>query len=301
MDMNTEQIAGLINDVLTWFNLNKNLKQKQIIEHNTTIINLITNLKKTMPNTQQLHLFADMKTMVFDVMLINKQIRDKQSNALQSISLQLPRIHQIKLENIQQNKLTSCNFNILHYFSISETKHSYLLAMLLSPTKHGQNSLFLIEFLKELKIDSPEKGNWTITAEEGRIDVLIKRIEPLSIIIIENKSNWAIDQPNQLYRYWYQEIFLKTKETARDYYERNKNQFKIIYCSPNEYKNPNPQSLQKPSSWKDLPETVPMEIELQPFNIFISSWLKRCIEIIPESNHRMREFLQQYNEICQAL
>jgi len=41
-----------------------------------------------------------------------------------------------------------------------------------------------------------DKGNekWTITAAEGRVDVLLRRRNPLGTVIIENKSNGEEDQ-----------------------------------------------------------------------------------------------------------
>ena len=108
------------------------------------------------------------------------------------------------------------NFNVFHLFKekfgfyIQETMHSRLLKFLLDAKEtHGQGGLFLLKFLEILGIQSPETGTWQVTAEVGRIDVLIERKEPQSIIVIENKSNWAPDQSNQLYRYWHQAIFQK--------------------------------------------------------------------------------------------
>lgn len=57
-----------------------------------------------------------------------------------------------------------------------------------------------------------DNENWTVTAEKGRVDILLKRTHPHSVIIIENKSNYANDQENQLYRYWHQEIYKTIQE-----------------------------------------------------------------------------------------
>jgi len=70
-------------------------------------------------------------------------------------------------------------------------------------------------------IKEPYKGTWKVTAEEGKIDLLLKRYSPFSIVVIENKSNWACDQQNQLYRYWYNEIYKITKEVDEIFYENN--------------------------------------------------------------------------------
>ena len=59
---------------------------------------------------------------------------------------------------------------------------------------HGQGKLFLSAFLEYIGFKK-DKGNeeWIVTAEKGRVDVLLRRLNPLGAIIIENKSNWAGD------------------------------------------------------------------------------------------------------------
>lgn len=209
-------------------------------------------------------------------------------------------------DSIKVNEITSCNFNALRFFSINEQLHSKLLEKLLNPkAEHGQGNRFLVEFLKLLEIEKPNEGTWSVTAEMGRIDVLLKRLSPLSIIIIENKSNWAGDQQNQLYRYWFQEIFSKTNEKDAAFYDNNSNRYKIIYIPPNDYKQPEMNSLTRPNheSWvnANLPEVLPLKVEIKAFNDFIIQWLDNCISVLPEKNHRMREYLKQYIEICNNL
>jgi hypothetical protein len=47
------------------------------------------------------------------------------------------------------NEKNGHSFNALKFFNISETVHSFLIAMLLNPNgEHGQNKLFLVPFLK---------------------------------------------------------------------------------------------------------------------------------------------------------
>jgi hypothetical protein len=186
--------------------------------------------------------------------------------------------------------------------------HSQLIFSLLNPnSEHGQDKLFLKEFLLLLDIDEPDKGEWKITAETGRIDILLKRVSPEeNVIIVENKSNGAVDQPNQLYRYWYQEIYLKTKEVDSSFYEKNKNKYKIIYLPPNFFKYPGINSISKPqdedwSKLKELPDKMPIDYEIRTFNVFVIQWLHKCLERIPKSNHRMIEYLNQYIEICHNL
>jgi len=163
----------------------------------------------------------------------------------------------------------------------------------------------LIEFLKLLDVEKPNEGIWLVTAESGRIDVLLKRLHPECIIIIENKSNWAVDQPNQLYRYWYQEIYSKTKQSSNSYYKENKHKYKIIYLPAKDFKIPDSHSYARPNDnlWinKNLPETIPLEFEIKTFNDFIVLWLDKCIDVIPSTNYRMIEYIKQYREICEIL
>ncbi|MBC3540249.1 PD-(D/E)XK nuclease family protein [Rufibacter sediminis] len=205
------------------------------------------------------------------------------------------------------------NFNIFNLlkdkfgFSIQETMHSKLLQFLLDTNEtHGQGGKFLLEFLKMLNVESPEKGVWDVTAEIGRIDILITRKLPHSIIIIENKSNWAIDQKNQLYKYWYNAIFLKTKEYSTSFYERNVNNYKILYLVPNTHKELEYQSISKPkelpySSYHDLPDIVPIQITIVSFDEHIQRWLTNCLSVLPADNHRIREYIIQYQHLCNNL
>ena len=202
-------------------------------------------------------------------------------------------------KDIEQNEKDSHNFNILRLFPIGETMHSKLLKLLLDPKgEHGQGNLFLLLFLESIGIKEPSQGIWKVTTEESNIDLLIKRDDPPSIIIIENKSNWARDQPNQLYRYWYSTIYKVTNNFDPYYYKLNINNFIIIYLCPygKMYER---QSIAKPEGFmKKLPEIIPMDIKILTFKENIDYWIKKCIENIPPLNHRMREYLKQYQEIC---
>lgn len=70
-------------------------------------------------------------------------------------------------------------------------------------------------FLEYIGFEKDE-GNeeWIITAEEGRVDVLLRRQNPLGAVIIENKSNWAGDQPNQLKDFLTDNGFHESRENA---------------------------------------------------------------------------------------
>lgn len=221
--------------------------------------------------------------------------------------------YSLYMEDQAQHFRDGHNFNIFNLlrnefdFKIQETMHSKLIKFLLdSNESHGQKDIFLLEFLRLLNIESPEIGKWKVSAEQGKIDVLIERDTPHSVIIIENKSNWANDQPNQLYRYWYRAIYLKTKEVSPEFYKKNKHKYQIIYLAPNSYKCCNEQSLTKPqedvySLYRGLPNKIPMSIKNLTFDEEIQFWLEECKNMLPKTNHRIREYISQYQLLCKTL
>jgi len=208
----------------------------------------------------------------------------------------------IEQENVilEENKKNGKLFNPLIFFNIGETMHSFLLAFLLNPySDHGQDKLFLKEFLKILKISVNDNDHWIVTAETGRIDILLKRVEPKTIVVIENKSNFAVDQQNQLYRYWFQEIYFpnRYRSDVLKYASSNKI-FQIIYLSPADWKIPSKNTFQRPVGMdKSLPDILPIEPKVILFDDNIVNWLKSCLSQIHESNNRLREFLKQYIEL----
>lgn len=201
---------------------------------------------------------------------------------------------QVKELYRQRSKQTSFNFNFFTFFTTGEVIHSLILAKLLNPhAEHGQDSLFLNIFLKKIGIPD-SNGNWTITTEKGRVDILLKRYFPPTVIVIENKSNWAPDQGNQLYRYWYSEIYYPLKYSNSAH--KDSENYKLIYLAPNTFKKVNPQSLTKPDNWhdEDAPENVNIELKYLYFEDDIVEWITEAISLINSENHRLREFLQQY-------
>jgi hypothetical protein len=152
----------------------------------------------------------------------------------------LQKFEAVRSDECQDNKLYGTGFNPLNQFDIAETIHSCLIGNLLDPLHpHGQGDLFLVHFLKLLGIRIPEQGPWGVTIEAGRIDLLLKRQMPHSVIVIEKKSNYAADQESQLYRYWYQQIYLPNQGRRDldfrkvDTYERAEinDRYKILYLA----------------------------------------------------------------------
>ncbi|RXK61600.1 hypothetical protein ESA94_00875 [Lacibacter luteus] len=201
----------------------------------------------------------------------------------------------------QKNKETSCDFNVLKLFSINEPMHSFLLANILNPnSEHGQGNLFLLSFLQKLGIEFPEQGQWTITAEKGRIDVLIKRQHPHSVIVIENKSNYAGDQPNQLYRYWYREIYYPNRHRENDYSKHHPEKYQVVFLTPADWKQPSENTTLRPNNWDtSLPTIMPLETKIWKFSNEINSWLSETYNDIPKENHRLKEYIKQYIEFWQ--
>src|SRR5690606_34578014 len=99
---------------------------------------------------------------------------------------------------------------------------------------HGEGPLFLHSFLEHIGIEEPKCGEWRVTIEAGRVDILLVRKNPLSVVIVENKARGAVDQPSQLYRYWFNEIFKRAPKL--DYADVAINRrFKIIYAPAGEF------------------------------------------------------------------
>lgn len=228
------------------------------------------------------------------------------------IGLQL---YKAQKQMIIQHKQDGHLFNTFSLWNrlmgISEPIHSRILHFLLSDDDlHGQGDLFLQELLKMLEIEAPKDGEWTSSAELDRVDVRLVRQNPHSVVVIENKSNWAGDQPNQLYRYWYVNIHCCKEDYSHSYYQDN-NRFKIVYLVPKEIKHYSEQSISKPlRSWfydlsdeeyEALPDRLPIVPVVWSFDVQIAQWLQRCEESLDARNTPLRNFIKQYREYCKQL
>lgn len=233
-------------------------------------------------------------------------------NIIQEINLQdIVSWHKVFLIDESQNTKDGHNFNVFDLleeefnFRIYETMHSKLLKFFLDTrASHGQGKIFLIEFLQLLGITQPGEGIWHVTAEQGKVDILLQRSEPESVIIIENKSNWANDQPNQLYRYWYNAIYSKTKNSNKEFYSQNSDRYKIVYLAPTDGKKLELHSITKPKNnmiYFGLPDLIPMDICTHTFNHFVQNWLINCKDKLPPTNYRIREYITQYQMLCNKL
>jgi len=203
------------------------------------------------------------------------------------------KFQKIKEKENVLSKEQSIRFNVLDFFRIDETLHSRLLGFFLDKNaSHGQGDLFLKKFIEKLGYTDYGNGKWNVTIEKQRIDILIERNYPHSVVIIENKSNDAGDQENQIYRYWHRAIYLKNKNESTD-----KGKYKIIYLVSNDGKLPSENTITKPDDFsKDLPEKVPIEIDIWNFNNQIKDWLSNCLPLLSKENYRLKEYIIQYIE-----
>jgi hypothetical protein len=126
----------------------------------------------------------------------------------------LQRIHHIALKYQQLDTISGSNFNVFKVLNITSDEvrlHSSFLAELLNPKgSHGQGSIFLELFVKEIGVKEFECTTAVVEVEKyigpktettgGRIDIYIQNKDNNNITI-ENKI-YAKDQDNQLLRYY---------------------------------------------------------------------------------------------------
>jgi hypothetical protein len=186
--------------------------------------------------------------------------------------------------------------NVFEQLEPIEPKHSLVLSTILDPKgSHGYGNIFLKQFFKAFPLEPMKMLDneiWEVTAEKERFDIRIRNINNTKIIIIENKSNWAKDQENQLYRYWYNGIYLMQQQY------RNINvpiYSRILYLSPSDYKQPTMQSISRPADWdRNLPDKVPSEIiKTVYYNEHVVNWLNLCVNAIGKGND-FSFYLSQY-------
>lgn len=208
------------------------------------------------------------------------------------------------------NHDTGVLFNPLRQIRITETIHSRLLGDLLDPQgSHSQGALFLNIFLKLLdplfSLADNAEHHWRVTVETGRVDILIWRDQPEeSVILIENKSNNAGDQQNQIYRYWHQEMYLREPKSWSSHesniHERRMARYHLVYLPTNHEKAPASHSTERPKHWTDeanpFPK-VPLECQIVSLPELTRRWVEEAIPVIPETNTRLRNFLIQYHEL----
>lgn len=207
-----------------------------------------------------------------------------------------------KLKEYREQGLDFNIFKILASSStIRETSHSKLLASLFD-YKVGNSYPLLGKFIELLdndndkpKIGYQDTDIWEISTEvhtwAGNVDIILKRETPeKAVVIIENKVNNAKDQANQLYRYWKEIISNGKYENAR-----------IMYLPKDDYQACG-HTLEKGEDYEeDLPLKLPIEIDNWSFNEknnqpSIYQWLENCKKHFSDESHRVRQFIEQYQE-----
>ncbi|MNK30215.1 hypothetical protein D3C87_486310 [compost metagenome] len=218
----------------------------------------------------------------------------------------------------EKKKIEGEEFNVFHLindiYGIGETKHSRFLAFLLNPRgEHGQGKLFLNLFLNELKIDFDHKNSeWIVTAEKDNADILIQSNFPTKIsVVIENKSNDAVDQRNQLYRYWYRHIY-KFYDDGSSHFDDIKH-CRIVYLTEGNWKTYIDDSITKPKKSNDEEideyfikyQECPVEeldknfITCWTYLEHIDKWLNECISDEKNIPSRIRCFIEDYIKFWQ--
>ena len=205
-----------------------------------------------------------------------------------------------KIQKQYQTKGNSFNFFQFiedKFWKITETKHSRILAFFLNPEEtHGQGGTFLKLFLDKLEIDTTNfnQKEWRVYVERNNIDILLQ-CKTISIVI-ENKSNGAENQNNQLYRYWDSAIYQfhhKDLQKAND-----KNFSRILYLpdgwwydrKPTEQTKERPKYLPADEYPEKLNENI---ITTWTYTKEIKEWLTECANSISESNI-IKHFINSY-------
>lgn len=224
------------------------------------------------------------------------------SKAIDDFVSKMEQIKKERSEKVKLGKYVNV-FTLWNDFSgITEPIHSRILHFFLSDNPmHGQRYLFLKLFLKRIGVEFQDADEWVVTAETGRVDVMLKRFFPRSVVIIENKSNWAGDQPNQLYRYWYQNIHQSEEDCNPEYYI-NHPEFKIVYLVPSKDKILSDNSMERPIDYPvNLPDVLPITPYIFSFNEEVSDWFVECINALPEENTPLINLITQYIDYCKKL
>ena len=184
----------------------------------------------------------------------------------------------------EHNLKTSEWFNPLFYFNIRETLNSRILADLFDPNfKHGQGDLFLKEFLNHIGMKYSIDDHWHISCESENVDIVLSADSPKRVVVIENKINGAIDQPNQLYRYYKLKI-ASHFEPAK----QNPERYKIVYLTKYAEKTCSDNSIYSGDGKERVPEEI---ITNLTFRGDIKQILTNCLTELNPNNYRMRAFI----------
>ena len=190
------------------------------------------------------------------------------------------------------------NIFLIDGVGINEDTHSAILADLLDPNgSHRQGAVFLKHFLNlELlgladSFDYGELEGFHVERKarrkDGEIDVLLEKKDD-ACIIIENKIHDAVDQDNQLNKYY--------KYARKSFTD---DQIKLIYLT-RDGREPNKNSLRGKDGKEDLDigRVIRMSYESD-----IVEWLEDCLKKVKAATETIpiREVLSQYQEHVKEL
>ncbi len=196
-----------------------------------------------------------------------------------------------------------------HYW---ENMHSDILAEFLDPRgSHGQENMFLQEFIQVLKkfdksgkIHPEDFEDAEVQREKHRIDITIHSLSSDKTIVIENKINYAVDQPEQLGGY-----FKTLKEQERD-------TVAMVYLTPDGTKKPEEHSYGKSKKlieevFINLPAHNHQNESGNDSGRSVVAWLKTCQNKIKErkdlnepedsnDHQNLSVFLKQYIKLIEV-
>jgi len=189
-------------------------------------------------------------------------------------------------------------FNVLKIGGNEVRLHSAFLAELLNPEgSHGLGNIFLVEFLKKLKVDNFQTNGAKIWCEKyighisedytegGRLDIIIEAGDKTSCILIENKI-YAGDQWNQLVRY---------KSYLENTLKLDASHYKLLYLTLYGSE-PSKESLGSDENTKNKKPFW----ESISYRDFIREWLDECIKLATR-HPLIREVLNQYLQLIKEL
>ena len=180
-----------------------------------------------------------------------------------------------RYEDILEKQGDRLKFNIFDIITDKwkrENFHSEILKFLLENYEEFFNNFLELIGIK----DKEEYSNAEITNEEAKIDILIKSEN--KAIIVENKINWAPDQPEQLAKY-----YRKVK------YEYKKEVEKIVYIAHLKDKNPDEQTFGKDEKIKKEIKDKDRFVKITGFDGSEND-LVYCLE---KSRNELREKLKE--------
>lgn len=179
----------------------------------------------------------------------------------------------------------SSDFNVFDYIYPDENALSDIIAEFLDPVgSHGQGSIFLEHFLREIDINKKIVQSPSIKREDttGYIRSLLRRIDitlsfdnPVLYIGIENKP-WAEDQKDQI------------KDYIDHLNKKSNGNFILVYLSDD---GKEPESLD-PSAKKEL--IAKGKLKIVPYMPKLTLWLEKCIKDCESEKIRwfLRDFLR---------